>query len=154
MPSAVPLGGGPFPLVFGPLHTRAMLNPRAFLLSRGRPAKLPLRRLLDVLRGRVRWFPGSGWCDQGLVDITVHSVASPTVKQLQFVQRERPYLGNLLQVRRALQAGDCFGYCGPLPDVAEQTVARLRELGLPCSVAQSRVWRPLSFESSETKTAT
>lgn len=119
----------------------------------GKPGRLPLRRILDVLRGRVRWFPGSGWCDLGLVDITVHPVESPTVEQLQFVQQERSHLGNLLQVRRALQAGDGFGYGALLPDAAERTVARLRELGLPCSVAQSRVWRPLSYESSETKTA-
>ena len=120
----------------------------AVLGSHGKRTRLPLRRIFDVLRGRVRWFPGSGWCDQGLVDIIVHPVPSPTVEQLKFVQSQRPYLGNLLQVRRALQVGDCFGYGALQPHEVAQAEARLQELGLPYTIKQSPIWRPLTDEES------
>ena len=101
--------------------------------------------MLDILRGRVRRFPGSGWCDQGFVEIQVEPVEDPTEEQLKFVQGERPYLGNLLQVRQALIAGGCFGYGPLLPEAAERATARLRDLRLPYSVQQSRIWRPLGY---------
>ena len=124
------------------------MRPFAVLCCRGQATKFPLRRLFDVLRGRVRWISGSGWCDQGLVSILVQPVASPTIEQIRFVQGHRPYLGNMLQVREALRKGNCFGFGDLLPAQAEKAEIRLQELGLPFSRLPSRVWRPLTYEGS------
>ena len=117
------------------------------------PARLPLCRWPDVLRGRVRWFSVLGWCDQELVDITVGSVAEPTEEQICFLQKVRPALGNGLQVRRVLLQGG-FGFGSLLPEEAESIGARLQELGLPFSYAPCPVWKPLNFERASGEVAT
>ena len=117
------------------------------------PARLPLRRWPDVVRGRVRWFTVLGWCDQGLVDITVGSVAEPAEEQIRYVQDVRPALGNYLQVRQVLQQGG-FGLGSLLPTEAESIGARLQEVGLPFSYAPSPVWKPLTFERASGEVVT
>lgn len=109
------------------------------------PARLPLCRWPDVVRGRVRWFSVLGWCDQGLVDITVGSVAEPAEEQICFAQEVRPALGNCLQVRQVLQQGG-FGFGSLLPEEAESIGTRLQALGLPFSYSPCPVWKPLNFE--------
>ena len=117
------------------------------------PARLPWRRWPDVVRGRVRWFTVLGWCDQGLVDITVGSVAEPAEEQIRLVREIRPALGNCLQVRQALENGN-FGVGSLLPREAESIGARLQEVGLPFSYAPCPVWKPLTFERASGEVVT
>lgn len=117
------------------------------------PVRLPWHRWSDALRGRVRWFAGLGWCDQGLIDITVGSVAEPTEEQIRFVQGSRPTLGNVLQVRRVLQDGG-LGYGSLLPQEAESIGAQLQDIGLPFSYSPCPVWKPLNFERSSGEVVT
>jgi hypothetical protein len=105
------------------------------------------------MRGRVRWFTTLGWCDQGFVDITVGSLPEPTEKQISFVQKVRPALGNCIQVRQALQQGG-FSFGSLLPEEAESVGSRLQELGVPFSYAHCPVWKPLNFERASGKLET
>ena len=116
------------------------------------PARLPLCRWPDVLRGRVRWFSVLGWCDQELVDITVGSVVEPTEEQMSFVQQVRPAFGNSVQVRQALQQGG-LGFGSLLPEEAESIGGRLQEIGLPFSYSPCLVWKPLNFERASGEVA-
>ena len=117
------------------------------------PARLPLFRWPDVALGRVRWFATLGWCDQGLVDITVGSVVEPTEEQICFMKEVHPAFGNDLQVRRALQQGRLS--FGPLlPEEAALNGARLQELGFPFSYSPSPVWKPLNFERASGEVVT
>ena len=109
------------------------------------PARLPMLRWPDVALGRVRWFAALGWCEQGLVDITVGSVVEPTEEQIRFVEEVHPRSGNVHEVRQALQRGG-FGLGSLLPEEAALIGARLQELGLPFSYSPSPVWKPLNFE--------
>lgn len=109
------------------------------------PARLPMLRWPDVALGRVRWFAGLGWCEQGLVDITVGSVVEPTEEQICFAEEVQPGFGKGLQVRRALQQGR-LGFGSLLPEEAALIGARLQELGFPFSYAPCPVWKPLNFE--------
>ena len=109
------------------------------------PARLPMLRWLDVALGRVRWFAALGWCEQGLVDITVGSVVEPTEEQIRFVEEVHPRSGNVHEVRQALQRGG-FGLGSLLPEESALIGARLQELGLPFSYSPSPVWKPLNFE--------
>ena len=117
------------------------------------PARLPFRRWPDVVRGRVRWFTVLGWCDQGLVDITVGSVVEPTAAQISVAHAIRPTFGNCLQVRQAVENGT-LGIGSLLPAEAEWFGARLQEAGLPFSYSACRVWKPLNFERASGEVVT
>ena len=117
------------------------------------PARLPLLRWPDAALGRVRWFAALGWCDQGLVDITVGSVVEPTEEQIRFVEEIHPPSGNGLPVRQAMQQGG-FGLGSLLPEEAALIGVRLQKLGLPFCYSQSPVWKPLNFDRASGEVVT
>jgi len=110
---------------------------------------LPATRWLDRLRGKVRWIEGSGWCDQGFLEIMVGPVAAPTLEQIRFVQKERSHLGNFLEIRRALQSGQCIGFGTLLPAETKEKRAQLQALGFSYTVSVSKTWRPLTYEARD-----
>jgi len=120
--------------------------PHAVLGSSSKATKFPFGRLLEVLRGDVRWLGTSGWCDRGLVEIVAERIEAPTVEQIQFVQQCRPYLGNYLQIREALFHGHHFGF-GPLTkEEAEEVAHTFRTLSIPFRIDRSPIWRPLNYQ--------
>lgn len=123
--------------------------PYTVALAPKQASSLPATRWLDMVQGKVRWIEGSGWCDQGFVEITVDSVASPTLDQIRFVQKERPYLGNFLKVRQAMQQGQYLGFGHLLPAEAREREAQLKALGFTCAVSASETWRPLTYEAGD-----
>jgi hypothetical protein len=120
--------------------------PYAVIGSSERAKRFPFSRTLDVLRGRVRWIPNSGWCEQNLIEIVAEPVAAPTPNQIRFAQAERPSLGNFLEIRTRLIEGGRFGF-GPLFSKQETEFweRKFRDVGLPYRLVNSRIWRPLGF---------
>jgi len=128
--------------------------PYAVIGSSEKAKQFPLRRTLDILRGRVRWIPSSGWCVQDLIEIVAEPIATPTAEQIRFAQTERPSLGNFLEIRSRLMEGRRFGF-GPLfsQDEIERWEKKFRNVKIPYRLATSSVWRPLGFDPHDGKTA-
>jgi hypothetical protein len=121
--------------------------PYAVIGSSHEAKRFPLSRILDIFRGRVRWIQNAGWCAQDLLEIIAEPLREPTVEQIQFVQSERPSLGNYLEIRSHLIEGGHFGL-GPFfsKEEAERSERRFRAYKMPYRLARSPLWRPLGFD--------
>jgi hypothetical protein len=126
--------------------------PYAVIGSSSQAKRFPFRRCLDILRGKVRWIPHSGWCEQNLFEIVATSIPDPTVEQIQFVQQQRPGLGNYLEIRVRLVEGERFGL-GPFfsREEAAQHERTWGALKIPYKLVRSPLWRPLGFDPRKTE---
>jgi hypothetical protein len=106
--------------------------PYAVIGSSSQAKRFPFRRCLDILRGKVRWIPHSGWCEQNLFEIVATSIPDPTVVRL--VEGERFGLGPFFSREEAAQHERTWG-----------------ALKIPYKLVRSPLWRPLGFEPRKTE---